>query len=141
MAKIQVERLIPHLIEQTPPDGPLGLLDEIFALQSKIENSKEADFYFQKGLENHKYYLEGMKNEYAKLVELINTNEVAYFVAQITHFELALKKVYAMENFNMISRIGVVAINSQITKYKNLLEIKIQYGQLKSLDELMQEEA
>ncbi len=141
MAKIQVERLIPHLIEQLPLDGPLGLLDEIFALQSKIENSKEADFYFQMGLENHKYYLDGMKNEYAKMVELINTNEVAYFVAQITHFEFALKKVYAMQNFNMIGRIGAVSINSQITKYKNLLQIKIQYGQLKSLGELMQEEA
>jgi|GEM_PF-4015074 len=92
------------------------------------------------GLENHKYYLEGMKNEYAKMVELINTNEVAYFVAQVTHFEFLLKKVYAMRNFNMVARIGAASINSQITKYKNLLEIKIQYGQLKSLDELMQEE-
>ncbi len=36
VVKISIERIVPHLAEQTPPDGSLGVLEEIVVLQSKI---------------------------------------------------------------------------------------------------------
>jgi cell division FtsZ-interacting protein ZapD len=140
MARVSLKSIIPLLTKQEHSDGPLGLLREIIVLQSKIENQDGQDFYFQKGLANHISHLESLKKEYAQMVETVNTNTVDYFLEQVKEYEGTLKKLTSKRHLNTVDQIALGMITNQISKYKNLLHIKGQFGQLKPLEELMEDE-
>lgn len=140
MAKIPLERIMPLLTNQEHRDGPLGLLREILVLQSKIENPNTEDFYFQKGLANHKSHLESLKKEYAQMVETVNTNGVDYFLEQVKEYEGKLKKLTSKGYLSTVDQIALGVIKNQISNCKNLLHIKGQFGELKPLEKLMEDE-
>lgn len=141
MSKISFDRIIPLLTNQEHLDGVLGMLREILVLQDKLDNPKRQDFYFQKGISNHISHLESLKNEYAKIVEIVNNNSVDYFLGEVNERKEKVQKLTSKGYLNTIDQMALGMIKGEISKFQNLLEIKGRFGTLKPLDELMQDES
>lgn len=80
MAKISFDRIVPLLVGIAPADGVRSLLREIIVLQAKLDSPERQDFYFQKGRKSNEKRLEEMKVEYSRIVELVNGNDVDFFL-------------------------------------------------------------
>ena len=137
MAKTSLDRIIPLLLKQEPLNGVLGLLRELIVLQEKLNAIDEQDFYFQKGIANHTKRLESLKRQYAQIVETVNDNTVDYFLDKVIECESKVQKLTSKGYLNTIDQIALTGFKREISKYKNLLHIKGQYGKLGPLDELI----
>lgn len=140
MAKISFDRIVPLLKEQQPANGVQGLLREIIVLQSKLDNIDKQDFYFQKGRKSNETRLDEMKVEYSRIVEMVNGNDVDFFLGQIKEAERKIKAIEAKGYLSSIDRLAYNSFHSQVEYFKSLLQAKGQYKNLKTLDELMQDE-
>ena len=87
MSKIYFDRILPLLTDKVSTTGVQGLLRDILILQDKLNNLDQQDFYFQKGQKSHRERQDGMKAEYALMVETANGNEVDFFLEGISEAE------------------------------------------------------
>lgn len=140
MAKISFDRIAPLLVGIAPTDGVRSLLREIIVLQAKLDSPERQDFYFQKGRKSNEKRLEEMKVEYSRIVELVNGNDVDFFLEQIEDAERKIKAIEAKGYLSSIDRLAYNSFHSQVEYFKSLLQAKGQYKNLKTLDELMQDE-
>lgn len=142
MSKILFNSIVPLVTESSPVNGVQNLLREIIVLQAKLDRIDEQDFYFQKGRKSHETRLNQMKVEYSRIVELVNNNDVDYFLEQIKAAEEIFRKVCSLESTQPVFAKLMVDANtkSQIRYFKDLIQIKGQYKKLLTLDELMQDE-
>lgn len=140
MAKISFDRIAPLLVGIAPADGVRSLLREIIVLQAKLDNLDKQDFYFQKGQKSNEKRLDEMKVEYIQIVEMVNNNDVDFFLEQIEEAERKIKAIEAKGYLSSIDRLAYNSFHSQVEYFKSLLQAKGQYKKLKTLDELMQDE-
>lgn len=142
MAKISFNRIMPLLAETSPVNGVQNLLREIIVLQAKLDRIGKQDFYFQKGYESHKKRLDKLKSEFSQTVELVNNNDVDYFLEQIKEAEETYRRICPKDsNHPVFAKVLVDAeLESQIQYFKMLLQAKGQYKKLMTIDELMQNE-
>ncbi len=143
MSKIHLERIPPLLSGTLPKCGTNSLIRDILVLQGKLVRLSEQDFYFQKGRESHQRRLDKMKEEYAQIVETANGNDVDFFLEGIREVELKMQEICSPESrHSMFAKAFVeAASNSKISHLQDLLHAKSLFGKLKSLDELMKDEA
>lgn len=137
MPKISLSRIVPLLTAKWPVDGVQNLLREIIVLQAKLDDIDKQDFYFQKGRKSNERRLDDMKVEYSRIVELVNGNDVDYFLEQIKEAWRNIKAIEAKGYLNSIGRIAYNAFKGEDEFYEHLIQIKGQYNKLKTLDELM----
>lgn len=142
MAKISFDRILPLFKEQQPANGVHGLLREIIVIQSKLDNLDKQDFYFQKGRKSNEKRLDEMKVEYSRIVEFVNGNDVDFFLGQIKDAEELFRKVCSPGSTQPVFAKIMVDANtkSRIRFFKDLIQVKGQYKNLKTLDELMKDE-
>lgn len=140
MSKISFDRIETLLVGIAPADGVRNLLREIIVLQAKLDSSDRQGFYFQKGRKSNEKRLEEMKVEYSRIVELVNGNDVDFFLEQIEDAERKIKAIEAKGYLSSIDRLAYNSFHSQVEYFKSLLQAKGQYKKLKILDELMQDE-
>lgn len=140
MSKISLNRIIPLLTNQEHLEGVLGMLRDILVLQDKLDNPERQDFYFQKGIPNHVSHLEALKNKYAKIVEIVNSNSVDYFLGEVNDYNNKVQKLTSKGYLNTIDQMALSMMKGEISRFQNLLGIKRRFGTLKPLDELMKDE-
>lgn len=140
MPKLSFNSIVPLLVESSPANGVQSLLREIIVLQAKLDRIDEQNFYFQKGRKSHEKRLDGMKSQYSQIVELVNNNEVDFFLEQIKEAERKSKAIEAKGYLSSIERLAYDSFNGQIEYFKSLLQSKGQYKKLMTLDELMKHE-
>jgi hypothetical protein len=131
---------MPLFLKHGRSEGVFGLIREIIVLQCKLDNLDEQDFYFQKGQENHRDRLESLKEEYARLLEMINNNGVHFFLEQLAGKENDIRKITSKRGISTHDQIALRALQDQIEEYQNILHIKGKLGGLKPIDEFMSNE-
>lgn len=143
MPKIRLQRILPLLSGALPENGTQSLVRDILVLQGKLDRLSEQDFYFQKGRESHQRRLDKMKEDYAQIVETANGNDVDFFLEGIREAELKMQEICSPESRHpMFAKAFVeAASNSKIIHLQDLLHAKSLFGKLKSLDELVKDEA
>lgn len=140
MSKISFNSIVPLLLESSPANVVQNLLREIIVLQAKLDRIGEQDFYFQKGQRSHEKRLEKMKSEYRQMVELVNNNDVDFFLEQIREAERKIKAIEAKGYLSSIEKLAYDSFHGQVEYFKSLLQAKGQYKKLKALDKLMEDE-
>lgn len=140
MSKISFHSIVPLLVESSPVNGVQSLLLEIIVLQAKLDHIEEQDFYFQKGRVSHEKRLDGMKSQYSQIVELVNANDVDFFLEQIKEAKRKIKAIEVKGYLSSIERLAYDSFNDQVEYFKSLLQSKGQYKKLMTLDELMKHE-
>lgn len=142
MSKISFNAIVPLVVASYPADVVQSLLREIIVLQAKLDTIDEQDICFQKDQKSHEKKLDEMKVEYSQIVELVNNNDVDYFLEQIKEAEEIFRKVCSPGSSQPVFVKLMVDANtkSQIGYFKDLIQIKGQYKKLMTLDELMHDE-
>ncbi|MBK8955214.1 MAG: hypothetical protein IPM34_06630 [Saprospiraceae bacterium] len=139
MGKISVERVLPLLIGQPAP-GVLGLLRKIIVLQYKMDHPEEQSFYFQMALKSHEGYLREMKIRYSQISDDVNTRDTDDLIKSITELEADIQKLLNREFLSFCTRAGIGWKRSELNYQKELLRMKTQFGVLKPLDEILEDE-
>jgi DNA-binding SARP family transcriptional activator len=140
MGKINLDRLVPILTKQGKSDEVLVLVREIIELQAKLDNLDNQTFYFKKAKLSNFNRLESLKKEYTKVADLINGQNVDFFLEKINYYETNSKQIYSKKIVNTIDQSALGAFKSNIGYLQNLIYIKGKYGTLKPLEELLQDE-
>jgi len=142
MSKISFNRIVPLIAQSPPADVVQSLLREIVVLQAKLEHLDQQDFYFQKGQKAHESRLENMKAEYSRIVDLVNSHEVDYFLEQIREAEEKFHKICSRESKHpvFVKVLVDAQLTSEIDYLRMLVQAKGDYQKLLPLQELMQDE-
>jgi hypothetical protein len=143
MSKIHFDHILPLLTDKTSTTGVQGLLRDILILQDKLNNLDQQDFYFQKGQESQRQRLDGMKAEYAQMVETANGNEVDFFLEGISEAEANIDHYHSRACTLPI--FGKIILEAQaiarISRFKDAIEAKGLFGTLMPLEEVLEDEA
>lgn len=142
MSKIHFDRILPLLTDKTTTTGVQGLLRDILILQDKLNHLGQQDFYFQKGQKSHRERQDGMKAEYALMVETANGNEVDFFLEGISEAEANIGHYHTKAcTLPIFAKIILEAqALSRISRFKDAIEAKGLFGTLKPLEEVMVDE-
>lgn len=140
MSRISYDRIIPLLVGQQPTSGVIGLIREIIVLQSRLENTDAQSFYFQKARKSHQAKLDKMKARYSHIAEIINNNDMDFFIIKVNEFEGKLQKIKSEGPSGFIKRFTCDMLQNDIDYGNDLIQIKNQFGRLKNLDELFEDE-
>jgi len=83
-----------------------------------------------------------MKARYSQIVDLVNDNDIDFFLERIREAENQFHKICSPGSRSPVYAKLIVASStkSQISYFKELLSAKSQFGQMKGLDDLMKDE-
>jgi len=140
MNRISYDRIIPLLVGQQSTSGITGLIRDIIILQSRLENPDSQSFYFQKGMKSHQAKFNEMKVRYNDIAKIINHNDMDYFKAKIHEHEVQIQKIKSDGYIGFMKRFAYQCIQSNIDYNNDLIQIKNQFGKLKNLNELLEDE-
>lgn len=121
-------------------DSVNKLLREIIILDRKFKHPEEQSFYFRQGIDSNTKRYNQLKKYYENIKHIINTNDLDYFIAELNDSEMKKKKFREKSYMNFINRLHLSFIQNEIENFKDLIYCKNKYGQLKEIEEILQDE-
>ena len=140
MSRISYDRVIPLLAGQRPASRSNRTYQRYYRLTVQAGESDIQSFYFQKGLKSHQAKLDKMKAGYKDIAEIVNNNDMDYFIAKVHKLEDQLQKIKSEDHALFIKIFACETLQNDIDYCKDLIQIKNQFGKLKNLDELLEDE-
>ncbi|MGI9160976.1 MAG: hypothetical protein ACR2K1_14615 [Saprospiraceae bacterium] len=131
------------LAETAPPvTGIRELLRSILVLDERLNRKDSDDEYFEWGRKSHEQRLYNLKKEYAAARNFANTYSVDDLLARIEESQ-ALDDKYCARGSTFPIFVKIIIRNKcsrEIAHYRDLIEMKALFGELKPLEVLAQDE-
>jgi hypothetical protein len=122
--------------------GIRELLRSILILDERLHRKDSSDEYFEWGRKSHEQRLYEMKRDYVAAMNFANTYSVDEILARIEESQ-ALDNQYCARGSTFPIFVKIVIRNKcsrEIAHYRDLIEMKALFGELKPLEVLMQDE-
>jgi hypothetical protein len=132
------------VLAETAPaaTGILELLRSIFVLDERLRRKDSNDEYFEWGRKSHEQRLYSLKQDYAAAMNFANTYSVDDLLARIEESQV-LDNKYCARGSTFPIFVKIIIRNKcsrEIAHYRDLIEMKALFGELKPLEALMQDE-
>ena len=133
------DTLISFLEGFEPVNEVQTLLRNIVLLQAKLDS--EQDAFVQQTKDVQTEFLNLSKEKYALLVEVVNDGSLEQFNSHIQRIRDEIKQFTSEHEMNSITGQKVNSLNGQLEAAKSFKSTKEKYGTLKTLDDLLKDEA